>query len=368
MTGARRSGRRVGIGGTRLRVLCTALTLLLAPLSLIALAGGQAQDVTFFRIGTGSSVGTYFPIGGIIASAISSPPGSRECQRGGSCGVPGLIAVAQSTNGSVDNVEGIASGNLESGFSQADVAYWAYHGTGTFADSGALPQLRAIANLYPEAVHLVVRRGAGINSVADLKGKRISLDREGSGTRVDALLILAAYGLEPKDLTAEALAVGPAADRLRAGELDGFFMVVGAPASAVEELANDNLISMVPIRGPQAESLLADYPYFQTDVITPGTYLNVGLTPTLSVGAQWLVSSELSEDLVYELTRALWHENTRQLLDRGHPKGRLIRLETALDGIGIPLHPGAERYYREQGLIPLEPAEQPPSDPAPENQ
>jgi hypothetical protein len=282
--------------------------------------------------------------------------------------VPGLIAVAQSTDGSVDNVEAIAAGTLESGFSQADVAYWAYHGTGTFAEQGAMPQLRAIANLYPESVHLVVRRDSGINSVADLEGKRISLDREGSGTRVDALLILAAYGLALKDMKAEALAVGPAADRLRAGELDGFFMVVGAPASAVEGLANDNLISLVPIEGAQAEKLLADYPFFQADVITPGIYLNVPLTRTVSVGAQWLVSAELSEDLVYDISRALWHENTRQLLDLGHLKGAFIRLETALHGIGVPLHPGAERFYREQGLIPPDPAEPPPNDPAPENQ
>lgn len=366
------SGRRTirtwaGRGWSSRCVVCLFALLLAASFP----GAGQAQDLNFFRIGTGSSAGTYFPIGGIIASSISNPPGSRECQRGGSCGVPGLIAVAQSTHGSVANVEGIASGTIESGFSQADIAYWAYHGIGIYADKGQVAQLRAIANLYPESIHLVVRRGAGIRSVADLAGKRVSLDREGSGTRVDALLILAAYGLGPEDLQAESLGMGAAADKLRAGELDGFFIVVGTPANVVKALADDNLIDLVPIDGPEADGLRAQYPFFAKDSIQPGTYLNVPWTPTLSVGAQWLVGVDIPEDLVYEITRALWHDNTRQLLDKGHPKGGLIRLETALEGIGVPLHPGAERFYREVGLIPS-PSEAPeasePDDPARESQ
>ena len=366
------SGRRTirtwaGRGWSSRGVVCLFALLLAASFP----GAGQAQDLNFFRIGTGSSAGTYFPIGGIIASSISNPPGSRECQRGGSCGVPGLIAVAQSTHGSVANVEGIASGTIESGFSQADIAYWAYHGIGIYADKGQVAQLRAIANLYPESIHLVVRRGAGIRSVADLAGKRVSLDREGSGTRVDALLILAAYGLGPEDLQAESLGMGAAADKLRAGELDGFFIVVGTPANVVKALADDNLIDLVPIDGPEADGLRAQYPFFAKDSIQPGTYLNVPWTPTLSVGAQWLVGVDIPEDLVYEITRALWHDNTRQLLDKGHPKGGLIRLETALEGIGVPLHPGAERFYREVGLIPS-PGEAPeasePDDPARESQ
>ena len=111
-----------------------------------------AQGSQFFRIGTGSTGGTYFPIGAILASAISNPPGSRECERGGSCGVPGLIAVAQSTTGSVENVRAIGSGLLESALSQADVAFWAYHGRHTFAETGPIKNLRAIANGRDEPV------------------------------------------------------------------------------------------------------------------------------------------------------------------------------------------------------------------------
>jgi TRAP transporter TAXI family solute receptor len=124
-----------------------------------------AADMTYFRIGTGGTLGTYFPIGGIIANAISNPPGSRPCDKGGSCGVPGLVAVAQSSEGSIDNLEAIAAGRIESGFSQADIAYWAYSGTTMFAARGAMANLRVITNLYRESVQLVARADAGIATV-----------------------------------------------------------------------------------------------------------------------------------------------------------------------------------------------------------
>ncbi len=323
------------------------LAALVCALVLVSSLPVFAQEARYFRIGTGSTAGTYFPIGGIIASAISKPPGSRDCAAGGSCGVPGLIAVAQSTKGSVDNVMGIAEGRLESGLSQADISYWAYNGQGIFEATGPIETLRSVANLFPEAVHVVVRRDAGIFKLSDLRGKRVSLDLEGSGTRVDALLILEAFGIGLDDMDEQALAAGDAADLLRAGELDAFVMVAGTPATAVVELADDSLITLVPIGGPEAEALHAKYPFFAEDRIVSGTYFNVPSTETLSVGAQWLVSAKLPEDLVYELTRALWHENTRRLLDNGHPKGKLIRKVSALDGLVVPLHAGARRYYLE---------------------
>ncbi len=322
-----------------------------ATLSLLAVSAGRADQINFFRIGTGSTGGTYFPVGGIIANAISNPPGSRACERGGSCGVPGLIAVAQSTEGSVANVNQLGLGLLDSGFSQADVSFWAYRGEGIFKDEGGVPGLRAIANLFPESVHLVVRRDSGVRSVRDLKGLRISTDLEGSGTRVDALLILEAYGLGLDDFEAVAASSGIAADMLRAGELDGFFIVAGTPVNAVKFLAADSLVTLVPIDGEEAETLRQAYPFFAEETIASGTYFNVPATRTLSVGAQWLVTDRSDEELVYQLTRSLWHDSTRQMLLRGHPKGRLITLDTAISGLGVPLHDGARRYYREVGLI-----------------
>ncbi len=332
-----------------LAAIATAFSAVLAVATMCTLpplmSSPAAQEVRYHRIGTGSTAGTYFPIGGIIASAISKPPGSRDCELGGSCGVPGLIAVAQSTAGSVENVMGIAEGTLESGLSQADISYWAYNGKGAFAKTGPIEKLRAVANLFPEAVHVVVRRNAGVFSLADLRGKRVSLDREGSGTRVDALLILEAFGLGPGDIEAEALSAGDAADSLRAGEIDAFVMVVGTPATAILGLAEDSLITLLPIAGPEAQALRDKYPFFHKDRIEAGTYFNVPATETLSVGAQWLVSADLPEELVYGLTRALWHDNTRRLLDNGHPKGQAIQKASALNGLVVPLHPGARRYY-----------------------
>ena len=327
------------------------LPLLLALGLGLGLAGAAAQNVSFFRIGTGSTAGTYFPIAGILASAISSPPGSRECEGGGSCGVSGLVAVAQSTRGSVDNVQQIEAGALESGFVQSDIAYWAFRGEELFLTGGPLKSLRAIANLYPETIHLVVRSDAGIKTVADIKGKRISLDRPGSGTRVDAQLVLRAFGIAEADLETFALGSGQAADALRVGEIDGFFFVAGTPATAVLELAEEALVDLVPISGPEVDKLLAEWPFFARQALPERTYPGIPAIETLSVGAQWVVSAAVPEETVHAIIGALWHPTTRELLDTGHPKGSQIVLDKALEGLGIPLHPGAERYYREAGLL-----------------
>jgi TRAP transporter TAXI family solute receptor len=311
-----------------------------------------AQDMQFFRIGTGGTGGTYYPVGGLLAQAISNPPGSRACEEGGSCGVPGLVAIAQSSNGSVANVNGIQSGSLESGFSQADVAFWAYTGTGIFEEQGKVDNLRAIANLYPESIHLVARKDAGISSVEDLAGKRVSLDEPGSGTLVDARIILNAHGLTEDDVEAEYIKPTPAIDKIRDGQLDAFFIVAGYPVGAVVELASSAGLELVPITGAEADAIIEQYPFFAHDLVPAGTYEGVETdTPTLSVGAQWLVSADVDEELVHDITAALWNDNTRKLLDAGHAKGKLITSDTALEGVGIPLHPGAERFYRDAGLL-----------------
>ena len=321
---------------------------------LAATAGGlpaAAQEITFFRIGTGATAGTYFPIGGLIANAISNPPGSRSCADGGSCGVPGLVATAVASNGSVANVNAIASGSMQSAFTQSDVAYWAYSGTGIYDGRPKVDVLRAIANLYPESFHLVVRKGSGIKTMADLKGKRMSVDEPGSGTLVDARLILAAYGLTEKDIKAEYLKPQQAADKLRDGALDAFFSVGGWPLGAIAELAATTGIDLVPIDGPEAEKLIKQYSFFGVDEIPDGAYKNVAGVKTVSVNAIWATSSKQTDELIYAITTALWNPSTRKLLDSGHAKGKAIKLESAVQGLGIPLHPGAEKFYKEKDLI-----------------
>ncbi|CUA92346.1 TAXI family TRAP transporter solute-binding subunit [Pannonibacter indicus] len=322
-----------------------------AALTASLMAPAAAQDIKFFTIGTGGTAATYYPVGGVIANAISNPPGSRPCEEGGSCGVPGLIASAVSSRGSVDNLNAISSGLRNSGFAQSDVAYWAYTGTGTMQGQPPAEKLRAIAALFPEHIHLVALADSGINSVADLKGKRVSLDEPGSGTYVDANLILEAAGLGVADVTAEALKPDAASDALRNGQIDAFFFVGGYPTGAIVELASAAKIKLVPIDGETAASLTSKHAFFASSDVPEGVYEGVPATTTVAVGAQWITSSDESEDLVYEITKALWNDNTRKLLDTGHAKGKSITKESALDGIGIPLHPGAEKFYREAGLL-----------------
>jgi len=338
----------------------TRLPRLAAVVLAVALGGGSvlAEDNKFFRIGTGPAGGTYFPIGGIIANAISNPPGSRPCDRGGSCGVPGLLAVAQSTQGSIANILGIEKGTLESGLVQADIAFWAFTGEKNLhlADKTAnradrFPKLRAIASLYPETIHIVVRKDAKIDSIEDLKGKRVSLGEKESGSRIDAEIVLGAYGLTAKNLKAVYLNPGQAADMMHAGQLDAFFFTAGYPAAAITDLAEAEDVALLPIVGKQAEALRKRHPFFFQRSIPGDVYRGVDATPTLAVSAQWLVSADVDAELVYQITKALWHENTRRLLDQGHREARSIRIDTALDGIAIPLHPGAERFYREAGRI-----------------
>src|SRR5258706_15326412 len=177
------SGRhRRGGGVSRRHCLALLAGATLLPVRAVA----AAEDIRFFRIGTGPTGASYFPVGGMLATIISNPPGSRPCDVGGSCGVPGLIAVAQTSQGSVDNVEAVGNGQLDSGLCQADVAFWAYSRAHPFQSKGPLGNLRAIANLFQESLHVVVRRESGIRSATDLKGKRVSLGEQSSGTLVTA--------------------------------------------------------------------------------------------------------------------------------------------------------------------------------------
>src|SRR6056297_2481916 len=198
---------------------------------------------------------------------------------------------------------------------------------------------------------VIANADSGIDSVADLAGKRVSLDEPGSGTYVDALLIMEANGLGVDDVTAEALKGNAASDALRNGRIDAFFVVAGYPTGSLVELASAEDIKLVPISGDGADALTDEYGFFAQSEIPAGTYEGVGATPTVAVGAQWFTSAEEDEDLIYEITKALWNDNSRKLLDVGHAKGKTITPETALSGVGVPLHAGAERFYRDVGLL-----------------
>ena len=231
----------------------------------------------------------------------------------------------------------------QSGISQADVNFWAYTGTGIYEGKPKVEELRAIANLYPESVHIVVKKGLGAKSVADLKGKRVSLDEPGSGTLVNAKAILAAYGLSEKDIKPEYLKQQQCAEKLKDGSLDAYFQTTGFPQGTLTELAATNGFELLPLAGPEADKLQAQFKFFAKDEIPAGVYKDVAGVKTLSVGAQWVTSAKIDADLVYEITKALWSDKTRAALDAGHAKGKVIRKETALAG---RRHPAASRAPR----------------------
>lgn len=319
-------------------------------LALGGLRAAQGQEARYLRIATGSAAGTYYPVGETIARLLSHPPGLPPCDPGAACGVPGLIATSETSEGSVANVTAVGEGAVETALAQADVISWAQAGDGLFAGKPALANLRVIANLYAESMHLVVRRDAKIATVKDLKGKRVSLDRPGSGSRVDALLILAAYGVKQSMLKIVEYGPSQASDALANGEIDAFFFLGGAPAATVMDIAGGNEIDLVPIAGEQRDKLLAQERYFTASVIPAGIYPGIGETATLSVGAQWICAAERNEDLIYDITKALFDPVNRAVLDAGHPKAKEITLESATRGVAVTLHPGAVRFYREKGV------------------
>lgn len=313
-----------------------------------------AQEVTFFRIGTGSAGGTYFPIGGTIANGISAPPGSRPCEEGGQCGVPGLIAIAQSTTASVYNNTAVQNGELEAGMAAADVTRSMYLGEGKF-EGRPHPKLRIVANLFPEDLHLVLPKGASIGDLGDLKGKRVGIAQAGSGTQVAVLQMLEAWGVNRDNIDEAELNNSQSAERLADGQLDAYFYAAGWPVAAMVQLASTKGMDLHSFSEADLQKINEIIPAYIPSKIPAGVYEGIDydvMTPAVS--ALLVVSSDLSDDLVYGITKALWNDNTRKLLDNGHAKGKQITLDTALDGVaelGVPLHPGAERFYREAGLL-----------------
>lgn len=360
--------RHVVAGRKALGAVVLAAILLAMALTVFFTGRGEAQDLRFFRIGTASPAGTYFQIGGMIASAVSGPPGAPDCTRGGTCGVPGMIAVAVATQGSVQNVDLLRADEIEAALIQSDVAYWAANGIGPFEGRADQASIQAIGRLYTEQLHLVVRAESEIEELADLAGHRVSLGAPGSGTLVLAQLLLDAIGLGEQEIALSFLRPDDAADRMLEGEIDAFFAIGGAPILAISDLARRIPIRLVSVEGPDVIGLVYDQPFLTSAIIAPRLYRNVPVARTIGVTAIMVVRSDVDADTVYRLTRALWHPTTSTFLANGHPRGRDIRLGDSLVGVPIPIHPGAAAYYELIGLTgmvirdpPLGPEAMPPS-------
>lgn len=314
------------------------------------LSSAWAADLRYLTIGTGPPGESYFPMGGLIASAISNPPGSRPCDRGGSCGVPNLIAVASATTGSVANLEAIRDGRLDIAIVQSDVAMWACQGIGPFQGRPA-SNLRSIANLYPNQLHLVARADARIRSPRDLKGKRVSFGEMGSGTLLHARQVIAAWSVKENEIKAQFMRSALAADAMLAGNLDAFFVVDRAPIPSVAELAKRLPIALVPISGDGADRLKRSDTLLLSSEIAGGLYEGVpDDVATLEVGVSLVASADLSEALVLGITRALWNPTTTAMLAESLSQGTRVKLATALVSLGAPLHPGASRFYTDNNV------------------
>jgi len=321
----------------------------------VALAGGVcpnpavAQDAKFFRIASGPTESSLFQAGTLIGQVVSSPPGARDCARGGSCGVPGMIAVNQTTAGSLANLELLTTGKIDSVLCQSDLAYAAFTGKGGWRGKPGTDKLRVLAYLYPETLHVIVRKSANIADLRGLRGKQVSLGERESGTANNARSLLAAAGAPERDLRAQYLKTAEAIEAMKAGKLDAFFETAVVPSSLVRELAADRDITLLPLGGLVAR-LRQELPFLTETTIPADSYPDTAETKAVSVGILWVVNESLDDAVAQGLVRALWHPNNRRTIDNNERLGRLIRPESAADGFGLPLHPGALAYYQNAGL------------------
>lgn len=296
--------------------------------------GGKEQ---YISIATGGTSGTYYPLGGAIAKIFND-------------NVEGVTANAQSTGASVENIGLIESLETEIAFIQSDITYYASEGIENFADSGKVDNLRGMAMFYPEVIQIIANKGANINSVEDLKGKKVAIGAPGSGTEANARQILAVHGLTYNDLgKADYLSFGEAADQLKNNQVDAAFVTAGIPTSAVVEVGQTADIVVVPVASEKIAELSAEYPFYTEVTIPKGTYKNQDSDViTTAVMAMLVVPEELDDDLMYELTKALF-ENRDTIIET-HDRGHDLTLETATKGMPVELHPGSKRYYEEQGI------------------
>jgi TRAP transporter TAXI family solute receptor len=320
-------------------------------LGLVAAAGlGSAQTEPqrlSFVIDTGSTGGTYFPIGEAMADIISHPPGVARCEAADVCGPSGLIASARSSAGTIANVLDVNSHRADAALAQSDVVADAVAGKGAFKIKQS--HIRIIADLFPEEVHVVAAKAANIRSIADLKGKRVSIGDASSGTIVTARAVLAAWRIPEARLKANYDAADIAADKLAHGEIDAIFFTGGAPVPLVRDLIVSGKAVLIPIDGAGRKRLIAADPDLAAGTIDAGIYPGTGAVQTVSVRAIWIVNDQVAADIVYGVAKALFNPANRETLDGSHPSAALIRLDSATAILPAPLHPGAARFYREMG-------------------
>lgn len=311
------------------RSVLFSLILLLSMAWMTACGGGSQQLV----IATGGTGGTYYPLGGGMADHITKNAG--------------VTATAQATGASAENIRLLRDKKADIAFTQNDIAEYAAAGTNMFQQDGKIDAFQALGALYDETIQIVVSADSNIKSVADLKGKRVSVGAPGSGTEINAQQILEAYGLTFDDTQLQRLSFADSAKAIQDGKLDAAFQTAGTPTAAITELAATTGVKIIPIDNDKIDAIIAKYPYYVKTTVPANTYQTVPEeVTTVSVKSMLLIRSDLDEDLVYKVTKAIF-DNTDKL---GHAKAKEIKLDSVLSGVSIPIHPGAKKYFDEKGV------------------
>lgn len=309
--------------------------LILAMIIVFTACGGiNGAQMTRLTMVTGGDSGTYYALGSVIASLITSKNNNLEI-------------TAITSGASAANCIALNNGDTDLAIMQNDILSYAVNGTETMTEEGPMPKLRAIASMYPEAVQLVALKSSGITTVADLLGKKVCVGDEGSGSATNAKQVLEAYGLSYEDLDLQYLSFSEACTAMLNGTIDAAFSTSALPNNAIVELSAIKDIVIVPIDGEGATSLIAAYPFYAAAMIGDDVY-NVPGAPTVAMLATLVCTEDLSKEIVYAITKTLFEE--RADLVSGHIRGNDICLEKAKDGITVDFHPGALKYFKEQGM------------------
>ena len=312
------------------------LSFLLAVVMMTALVltscGGGSSKVF---LATGSETGTYYSFGIALGQVMKDKIGQEF-------GV-------QSTGASKANIQLVAAGDVDMAIVQNDVMDYAFNGTNTFAEEGALSGFSAVATLYAEVVQIVAK--PGITSVADLKGKTVSVGDAGSGVEFNARQILAAYGIDiESDIEKNNQGFADSADSLKNGTIDAAFVVAGYPTTAVSELASTYDFNILAVDEEHAAALMGEYGFYTYGVIPGGTYGPVTEdVPAVAVMATIIARNDVPEDTIYALVKGIF--DNQEEIAVAHAKGAELSVETAVSGIDIPFHPGATKYFTEVGAM-----------------
>ena len=303
--------------------------------------GASAAEQKFISIGTGGVTGVYYPTGGAICRLVNKDRKDH-----------GIRCSAESTGGSVYNINTVRAGELEFGVAQSDWQYHAFHGTSKFADQGAFEGLRAVFSVHPEPFTLLTRGDTGITKFEDLKGKKVNVGNPGSGQRATMEVVMEAFGIKMSDLALAAELKGAEmAHALCDGKIDAMIYTVGHPAAAITEATNTCDVKLVPVTGAPIDKLVADNAYYRMATVPGGMYKgNDADATTFGVGATLVSSSDVPEDVVYTLVKAVFEnfDDFKKL----HPAfANLKEAEMIKDGLSAPLHPGAIKYYKERGWM-----------------